>query len=379
MPLNHSWLALALAPGINAARLEALFQRYEQLDVALAAGDQALAEAGLAAATIAALRNPDAAILERALAWLDAPQHTLVHWLDPRYPPLLKASPHAPAALFVAGDAALLQLPQLAIVGSRNATAGGLQTARDFAAHLTRSGLIVTSGLALGVDAAAHSGALAAGGATIAVLGTGIDLIYPTANQELAERILANGALVSEFAPGTPPRRAQFPQRNRIIAALSLGTLVVEAGINSGSLITARYAGDNGREVFAIPGSIHNPLSKGCHRLIKQGAKLVESAPDIIIEIGAQAELQFATPVGAPATANAAAEKAAPSAEDADYARLLKCMGFDPVSIDTLAGRSGLTAEELSSMLLILELQGRVFALPGGQFQQASQLDHPHE
>jgi DNA processing protein len=379
MPLNHPWLALALAPGVNAARLEELFQRYAGLEEALAASDRELGAAGLSPDTIAALRAPDSVRLERALEWLDAPQHTLVHWLDARYPPLLKASPHAPAAVFVAGDAGLLQLPQLAIVGSRNATAGGLQTARDFAAHLTRSGLVITSGLALGIDAAAHAGALGAGGATIAVLGTGIDTIYPPANAALAARILANGAIVSEFAPGTPPRRAQFPQRNRIIAALSLGTLVVEAGINSGSLITARYAGDTGREVFAIPGSIHNPLSKGCHRLIKQGAKLVESAPDIIVEIGAQAELQFALPAAPPAAAGTPAAGAASVAEDADYARLLNCMSFDPVSIDTLAARSGLTAEELSSMLLILELQGKVFALPGGQFQQASHLDHPHE
>jgi len=372
MTLNHPWLALMLAPALNTARLEELFRQFAGLDEALAASDQALSDAGLSAATIAALRNPDTVALERALAWLDAPQHTLVHWLDTRYPPLLKASPHAPAGLFVAGDAALLQLPQLAIVGSRNATAGGLQTAHDFAAHLTRSGLTITSGLALGVDGAAHGGALAAGGATIAVLGTGIDLIYPTANTALAERILANGALVSELAPGTPPRRGQFPQRNRIIAALSLGTLVVEAGINSGSLITARFAGENGRDVFAIPGSIHNPLSKGCHRLIKQGAKLVESAPDIIIEIGAQAELQFAAP-GSPAGAHhAPAAGSTAVAEDADYTRLLNYMGYDPISIDALAARSGLTAEELSSMLLILELQGKVFALPGGQFQQAN-------
>ena len=384
MPLIDPWLPLVLAPGINASRLEALFSVFSGPAAVLGAGEQALIEAGLPPSAIAALRTPNANQIARATEWLAGEQHALVHWLDPRYPELLRSSPHSPAGLFVAGDASLLRLPQLAMVGSRNATAGGLQTAHDFAAHITRSGLVITSGMALGVDAAAHAGALDAGGATIAVLGTGIDTIYPAANAQLAERIRANGALVSEFAPGTPPRRAQFPQRNRIIAALSLGTLVVEAGVNSGSLITAGYAGECGREVFAIPGSIHNPMSKGCHRLIKQGAKLVESAADIMIEIGAQAELQFAAP--APAARQSANDDEHSSAAtkaindgNADYVTLLTHMGFDPVSIDVLATRSGLTAEELSSMLLILELQGRVFTLPGGRFQQANHLDHPHE
>jgi len=379
MPLAEDWLPLLLAPGLNAARLETLFDHFATPADVLAASAASLTATGLAPATIEALQHPAPELLRRTRDWLAAPGHALVHWQDPRYPELLRASPHAPSGLFVAGDPELLTLPQLAIVGSRNATAGGLQTARDFAAHLTRSGLAITSGLALGVDAAAHSGALDATGTTIAVLGTGIDTIYPAGNAALAERISGAGAVVSEFAPGTPPRRHQFPQRNRIIAALSVGTLVVEAGISSGSLITARYAGECGREVLAIPGSIHNPMSKGCHRLIKQGAKLVESAADILIEIGGQAELQLAAHADAPAAAASPATAPNGGGDDADYVMLLDHLGFDPVSVDTLATRSGLTAEELSSMLLILELQGKVLSLPGGRFQQTSHVDHPHE
>jgi len=299
--------------------------------------------------------------------WLEHPDHYLLTQDDPRYPALLRDTPKAPEQLYVAGNPDVLGLPQLAIVGSRNATPGGLETARQFSAHLANCGLIITSGLALGVDAAAHAGALSGNGQTIAVLGNGLDEIYPRRNAALAQQIRASGALVSELPPGTQVRKYQFPQRNRIIAAMSLGTLVVEAGMNSGSLITARFAGDYGREVFAIPGSIHNPLSKGCHRLIRQGAKLVEQAADIIEEIGIIARAM--TPESRPETERSDFTGSAGPA-DPDYAELLNCMGHDPVSIDRLVRRSGLTAEELSSMLLILELQGRIESLPGGRFQQ---------
>ncbi len=305
--------------------------------------------------------------------WLEQPDHHLLTLDDARYPPLLRDTPRPPAQLYVAGDPDVLSLPQLAIVGSRNATSGGLETAQQFAAFLADCGLTITSGLALGIDAAAHSGALATGGLTVAVLGTGPDAIYPPANAALAQQVQGNGALVSEHPPGTPVRRHRFPQRNRIIAGLSLGTLVVEAGLNSGSLITARYAGDFGREVFAIPGSIHNPLSKGCHQLIRQGAKLVEQAADIIEEIGLLARAM--TPESRPDTERSVLTETAVPA-DPDHAQLLNHMGHDPVTIDGLARRSGLTAEELSSMLLILELQGRVEALPGGRFQQTIKMGH---
>ena len=280
----------------------------------------------------------------------------------------------------MSGNADVLTLPQLAIVGSRNATPGGLDAAREFARYLAGCGLTITSGLALGVDAAAHTGALAAGGTTVAVLGNGPDEIYPRQNRDLAARVMAGGAVISEFPPGTPVRREQFPQRNRIIAGMSLGTLVVEAGINSGSLITARFAGDYGREVFAIPGSIHNPLAKGCHRLIRQGAKLVEQAADIIEEIGNIARSMTPDPAihaeqrSAPHTATHADQGPSP-----EHRQLLEHMGHDPVTIDTLARRSGLTAEELSSMLLILELQGSVEPLPGGRFQQTITRKQAHE
>jgi len=299
--------------------------------------------------------------------WLANPGHHLLRQDDPRYPPLLLDTPNPPAELYVAGDPEVLTLPQLAVVGSRNATGGGLQAARQFAAYLAQRGLTITSGLALGVDAAAHEGALEGGGLTIGVLGHGPDIIYPQLNAALAERILAEGALVSEFPPGAPVRRNQFPQRNRIIAGLSIGTLVVEAGMNSGSLITAGFAGDYGREVFAIPGSIHNPLAKGCHQLIRQGAKLVEQAADIIEEIGNVARSM--TPESRPDT-DLHPTPDVVATTDPEHQMLLDHMGYDPVSIDGLVNRSGLTAEELSSMLLILELQGRVETLPGGRFQQ---------
>ena len=309
--------------------------------------------------------------------WLEQSDHHLLTPDDPRYPPLLLDTPRPPEQLFVVGNPDVLSLPQLAIVGSRNATPGGLETARQFAACLAECGLVISSGLALGVDAAAHQGALRASGndgsgLTVAVLGNGLDEIYPRANSALAKQISQTGALISEFPPGTPPRKQQFPQRNRIIAGMSLGTLVVEAGINSGSLITARFAGDFGREVFAIPGSIHNPLAKGCHRLIRQGAKLVEQAADIIEEIGIIARAM--TPESRPTTERSDRTEAALPA-DPDHADLLNHMGFDPISIDGLTRRSGLTAEELSSMLLILELQGRVESLPGGRFQQTIRMD----
>lgn len=301
--------------------------------------------------------------------WLAQPGHHLLTQDDPRFPPLLLDTPNPPAQLYVAGDPEVLSLPQLAIVGSRNATGNGLEAARQFAAHLARCGLTITSGLALGVDAAAHAGALDGRGLTIAVLGNGPDEIYPQRNAALAQQILAEGAVISEFPPGTPVRRNQFPQRNRIIAGLSIGTLVVEASINSGSLITAGFAGDYGREVFAIPGSIHNPLARGCHRLIRQGAKLVEQAADIIEEIGNIARSM--TPESRPdSDLLHPPESALPA--DPEHQMLLDHMGYDPVSVDGLVSRSGLTAEELSSMLLILELQGKVEALPGGRFQQTT-------
>lgn len=299
--------------------------------------------------------------------WLAAPGHHRLSVDHEDYPPLLRRIPGPPDPLYVAGDPAALWRPQIAIVGSRNPTAGGLDLARAFAGELTRCGLTVTSGLASGIDSAAHAAALDASGMTIAVNGTGLDQVYPASSGALAQRIRRQGVLVSELPPGTGPRRGHFPSRNRIISGLSLGVLVVEAGLSSGSLITARLAAEQGREVFALPGSLHNPLARGCHLLIKQGARLVESTADILGELAPLAQ-QLAVDLRDELQGSAAADPATPALpEDPEYARLWEALGHDPVSIDRLAERSGLQAREVSSMLLLLELQGRVERLPGGR------------
>ena len=251
------------------------------------------------------------------------------------------------------------------MVGSRNPTAGGRATAREFAAFFARAGLTITSGLALGIDAACHEGALAGGGPTVAVLGCGLDQIYPREHQALAERIAATGAVISEFPPGTAPLPAYFPQRNRIIAGLSHGTLVVEAAQRSGSLITARLAGVAGREVFAIPGSIHNPLARGCHQLIRQGAKLVERPEDVLCEL----KISLVAQLVASAPARTSAPQAAP-ALDKEYKILLDALAFEPASVDSLIERTGMNSESIASMLLILELDGHVAPHPGGRYSR---------
>jgi DNA processing protein len=301
--------------------------------------------------------------------WLQHENHHLVRLGDDAYPALLAGISGPPAQLYVNGDPELMHLPALAIVGSRNPTTGGEQNAFEFARHLGKTGFCIVSGLAQGIDAAAHRGALAAGAPTIAFLGHGIDRVYPAANRELAREIATRGALVSEFPLGTAPGRTLFPQRNRLISGLSLGTLVVEAARRSGSLITARLAAEQGREVFAIPGSIHNPLSRGCHQLIRQGAKLVEAADDIVGELAPLAGHLLGAlhePEPSPA-ARAAAEEA-----DTEYAKLLEALGHDPVTSDDLVERSGLTIDQVSSMLLILELEGKIEKLSGGRYSVLS-------
>ena len=273
-----------------------------------------------------------------------------------------------PKLLYVKGDVGALHLPALAIIGSRNPTRGGEQNAREFARHLAGQGFTIVSGMAQGIDAAAHRGALDAGGKTVAFLGTGIDRIYPAVNRDLAHEIAATGALVSEYPLGAPPERWHFPERNRLISGLGLGTLVVEAARRSGSLITARLAGEQGREIFALPGSIHNPLSRGCHELIRQGAKLVESAGDILAELGPLAgHLRELVDAERPPDSGGARL-------DDDYAGLRKFIGHDPVTIDELERQSGLTIDQLSSMLLILELHGEVESFPGGRYAKKEPL-----
>lgn len=370
------WLVLVRAPGIGPARSARLLARFGTPAAILEAAAAELDACGVPRSAVDYFRNPDREALERDLAWLEQPGCRLVTCHDAAYPRQLQSVGQTPAVLFVRGDSALLGEPQLAIVGTRNPTPTGRRIAEDFGDYLTRAGLVVTSGLALGIDTAAHQGALAAPGPTIAVLGTGPDRIYPARNRELAHRIAEQGALVSEFPPGIAARAEHFPRRNRLISGLSLGTLVVEAARQSGSLITARLATEQGREVFAVPGSIHNPLARGCHWLIRQGAKLVETAADILEELGPQlnAYLRDDTPPGD------LGHSGEPFADprvllDQEQCALLDQLDAEPIAVDSLVERTGLTADVVSSMLLVLELHGYVQAIPGGRYRRASAED----
>jgi len=359
------WLALLRAPGIGPGRFASLLQRFGSPRAVFTANRDEWTGLGLAEAALDYLSAPDWKRVEQDLGWLERPRNGLLCLTDPAYPRLLRQLAQPPPVLFVHGDPACLRAAQIAIVGTRNPTPSGRETTRDFAAHLAGSGLVITSGLALGVDAEAHRGALQGGGITVAVMGTGLDRIYPAKHRELAQAIAEAGALVSELPPGTPPLAENFPRRNRIISGLSMGTLVVEAAVRSGSLITARFAAEQGREVFAIPGSIHNPMARGCHSLIRQGAKLVETAADILEELGALVQLTLEDNVQ-----NRREPSSAPAQLDEDYRRLLEYLGHELVSVDSLVERCGLTAEAVSSMLLILELQGLVAAAPGGLYSR---------
>ena len=334
------------------------------VDALLGLDDARLAAAGIDDAGIKRFRRPDPSALAALRRWLDVPGHAVLFRGSTGFPRRLAAADDAPIALWVDGARTdLLDGPQVAIVGSRNATRSGRETALRLAEYLSRSGLTITSGLAVGIDAASHEGALAGGSGTIAVLGCGIDVVYPRHNVGLAERIRADGVIVSEYPPGVPPLAHQFPERNRIIAGLTLGTIVVEAGRRSGALITARRAAEYGREVFAVPGSIHNPLARGCHALIRQGAKLVEDGADVLVELAPQ--LDFAPEPPAPLRDEG---RASSLVDDEAYRNLLNCMEFEPIPFAELRDRSGLTTAELSSMLLLLELDGLVEALPGGRY-----------
>ena len=362
------WIVLISAPGIGPRTATRLLERYGAPRAVVDAARQDLAAAGIAPEAIAALKQPDTAALERILAWADQPDAFILTRADTRYPPLLAEIPDAPLLLYVRGDPALLAEPQIAIVGSRNPTPSGLEITRDFARRLAADGLLITSGLALGVDGAAHAGALETG-RTIAVLGTGPDLVYPAMHRDLARCVVERGALVSEFPPGQGPSARNFPRRNRIISGLSVGVLVTEAALKSGSLITARFALEQGRDVFAVPGSIRNPLSRGSHALIRDGAKLVEDPGEILLELAPMLRnLLSACPGDAPAEDRAVAGRGGDGALDADYRALLDAMGFDPVAPDELIASTGRSAREVSSMLLVLELEGHVSSAPGGRF-----------
>lgn len=372
-----AWVALTSAPGVGPRAAARLLERYGTAEAVLAAPRRCLIDCGLSPAAAAALKEPDLAAIERTLAWTDQPDAHLLTRVDPRYPPLLAELADAPSLLYVRGDPSLLAEPQIAVVGSRNPTPAGVELTRDFARRLAADGLLVTSGLAIGVDGAAHAGALESG-QTIAVLGTGPDRVYPAAHRDLARRIAAHGALVSELAPGQGPLAHNFPRRNRIISGLSLAVLVTEAALKSGSLITARCALEQGREVFAMPGSIRNPLARGCHALIRDGAKLVESPVEILADLAPllrgmlRAQDRAASGAGGPAAAEGAAH--GPGRHDGpldgDYRALLEAMGFEPVAPDELIARTGRTAQEVASMLLVLELLGHVSSGPGGRFSR---------
>lgn len=349
-----SWIDLSLVPGVGAQTYRALLSAFGLPDNIRSASRAQLARVVSDAIAGKIRENGRESLVAAALAWAKEPGRSVVTLADPDYPQQLLQIPDPPVLLYVAGDKSLLGTPSLAIVGSRNATQQGVTNAERFARALSEAGLAIVSGLALGIDAAAHRGGLAGGGSTIAVLGCGANVVYPRANEPLFTQIAESGAIVSEFPLDTPPSRENFPRRNRLISGLSRGCLVVEAALASGSLITARLAAEQGREVYAIPGSIHSPLSKGCHALIKQGAKLVESAQDVLEELGLDR--------GTSVTHN--------SSGSSDS--LLQHMGYDPCTIDVLTQRAGLTAEAISAMLLTLELEGKVGSLPGGLYQRIS-------
>lgn len=350
-----AWLRLTLIPGIGGETQRQLLKVFGGPEAIFAAPPSAL-RAALGGGMIERMLTHDcAAEIEATLAWAATPGNHLLTLADAVYPQALLTTVDPPTLLYAKGDIALLNRPAFAIVGSRNATKQGEANAEAFAAALAGAGLTVVSGLAAGIDAAAHRGALTQAASTIAVIGTGIDRIYPARNEALARDIAAHGVILSEFALGMPPIGNNFPRRNRLIAGMTRGCLVVEAAKQSGSLITARLAVETGREVFAIPGSIHSPQSKGCHALIKQGAKLVESAQDILEELRWE---------------NIVNPARLPPVPEAENDPLLVALGRDPCDLDTLAERSGLPAATLLARLLPLELEGRVAPLPGGRYQR---------
>jgi DNA processing protein len=353
----EAWASLQLLPRVSARSMVALLKSCGGPAQVLAASPATLAQVVPAEIAAVIIRGPEPAALEHTLAWLGEAGHALIAWDDAAYPRALLTIADPPPALYFCGRSELLNRPALAIVGSRNATAQGRETAEAFAMALATAGLTIVSGLALGIDAAAHRGGLNGTGASVAVVGTGIDRVYPAANRDLAHRLAVEGGVLSEFALGTPPLPGNFPRRNRLISGLARGVLVVEATLASGSLITARFAAEQNRDVFAIPGSIHSPFSKGSHRLIKDGAKLVECAQDILEELGMTASGRNAVPTAA-------------SAVEGDRARVLTALGYDPAGIDALTLRCGLAADAVSVALVELELAGNVASLPGGLYQR---------
>jgi len=355
-----AWLALNRAPHLGPVSIQRLLEHYPSPLEIFNASSSELAACGLNSRQIDSLSTPDWAAVETDLRWQEQDRARICVLSDEDYPALLRQISDPPPVLYLFGNSEVIGFQQIAMVGSRTPTPMGRETAHEFGAHLAALGLVVTSGLAHGIDAAAHRGAVSVGGMSIAVTGTGLDRVYPARHHDLAHEIAETGVLISEFSLGSPPRPGNFPRRNRIISGLSRGVLVVEAALRSGSLITARLALEQGREVFAVPGSIHNPLAKGCNTLIRQGAKLVETAKDILEEFP-----DFA----AEAPAEPRQDSAVTAFElDEDYRKVLENVGFEPTSVDKVVERSGLTADAVCSMLLVLELQGYVATMSGGRY-----------
>ena len=351
-----AWLRLGLVAGLTSSGFRKLLAVHSTPEAICETDRATLARIVADDVAAAIARGPDPKRLEAARRWLENSANHVVTLADKAYPRLLLEITDPPPLLYVTGNPDLLNRQSLAVVGSRNATPQGRANAQAFSRELSEGGFTIVSGMALGIDTAAHLGGLAGASSSIAVVGTGLDIVYPARNRDLAHRLADEGALVSEFALGTPALASNFPRRNRLISGLSRGCLVVEAALMSGSLITARHALEQGREVFAIPGSIHSPLSKGCHLLLKQGAKLAENSQDILEELSGA--------IGERSTF-AGASDGTPEENP-----LLTALGFDPLDFDALCQRSGLTPDSASAMLLTLELEGVVSRLPGGRFQR---------
>lgn len=382
---QRDWLILLNAPSFGGASLINTIEAFGGASAVASASARELARHGLSEETVAGITRPDQRTIEHTQQWLAHERHHLLCWDDEDYPVLLRRITGPPAAIYVDGDPGCLWQPQIAVIGSRNPTAGGLEHAHDFASTLARMGMTITSGLASGIDTAAHRAALSVGAQTIAVNGTGLDSIYPASSREVGEQIPLQGAMVSELPLGSKALRQHFPSRNRIISGLSLAVLVIEAGLNSGTLITARKAAEQGRDVFALPGSLNNPMAKGCHRLIREGARLVETAADILQELGpvaAELKMEIQQRLNLSDTAGSVPGERAPSPrspesispdllDDSDYSAIWAVLSFDPKPVDSIIEITGLKAREVSSMLLMMELKGMVKKSTNGRFVRA--------